>query len=229
MRSADITNNADDARTSLTLVGRAVRRDPAAWERLVRIYTPLVFHWTVRAGLQNADAADVVQDVFQVLAKKLPAYDPDKGAGFRAWLAGIARKKVAEFLRKRAAGPRATGGTEALRLAEQLPGEPDDETWRSIEQSGAGKLLHAALRIVREETQPRTWRAFWGMTVEGRSAEELAGELGLTRRAVRQAKYRVLQRLRDLLGGDADALGLVSGPLDDPDEENRAAAWRSGQ
>lgn len=31
-----------------------------AWKRFVRLYIPLLYHWTRRLGLQDQDAADAV-------------------------------------------------------------------------------------------------------------------------------------------------------------------------
>jgi RNA polymerase sigma-70 factor, ECF subfamily len=52
------------ADTSLSLLERL--RDqaaPADWDRLVRLYAPLLRHWLARQPLQGADADDLLQDV----------------------------------------------------------------------------------------------------------------------------------------------------------------------
>ena len=58
--------------TSISLLERL--KLPAAqesWKRFVDLYTPLLFYWARRLGLQEADAADLVQDVCALLVKKL--------------------------------------------------------------------------------------------------------------------------------------------------------------
>ena len=54
-----------------------LRQVPAAgtWERFVRLYTPLLLHWARRLGLQDHNAADLVQDVLIVLVRKLPEFE----------------------------------------------------------------------------------------------------------------------------------------------------------
>ena len=37
--------------------------DQEAWQRFVELYGPLIYAWSRRAGLQDQDAADLVQDV----------------------------------------------------------------------------------------------------------------------------------------------------------------------
>ena len=61
-------------------------------------------------------------------------------------------------------------------------------------------LLRRALELVRGEFEPATWRAFLLTAVDGRAAPDAAAELGLTPAAIRQAKSRVLRRLRQELG-----------------------------
>src|SRR5262249_18529030 len=43
--------------TSLGLLERVKACDPAAWERVVSVYGPLIDRWSRQAGLQEADAA----------------------------------------------------------------------------------------------------------------------------------------------------------------------------
>ena len=56
------------------------------------------------------------------------------------------------------------------------------------------------MSLVRDQFEERTWRAFWRVAVEDRSPSEVAEELGITANAVRQAKSRVLRRLREEMG-----------------------------
>ena len=50
------------------------------------------------------------------------------------------------------------------------------------------------------EYQERTWTAFWRLTVDGHSAADIARDLGMSANSVRQAKFRVMKRLRDEFG-----------------------------
>ncbi len=57
-------------------------------------------------------------------------------------------------------------------------------------------VLARALELVRGEFEVTTWQAFWRTTVDGQNPADVGRELGLSAGAVRQAKYRVLRRLR---------------------------------
>src|SRR5439155_1319256 len=66
--------------------------DEAAWKQFVRLYAPLLYHWARRRmGLQCQDAADLVQDVFVILVRKLPEFAYDPRQRFRGWLWTVAR------------------------------------------------------------------------------------------------------------------------------------------
>jgi len=65
-------------------------------------------------------------------------------------------------------------------------------------------VIRRALELLREEFEERTWQAFWRMAVLGQTAAEIARDLGMTKHTVRQAKYRVMRRLKLELEGLAD-------------------------
>jgi RNA polymerase sigma-70 factor (ECF subfamily) len=179
---------------SSSLLSWVRARDPNAWERLSSLYGPLVYSWARRQGLQDADAADVVQDVFATVAARIDDFRRDApGATFRGWLWVIARNKLGDHFR-RAARPQAAGGTEAQERFQQVCAPSAD----SVELPSS--LVQAALQILRTEFEDRTWQAFWRSAVDGHATADIAHDLGMTPRAVRQAKHRVLRRLRAELG-----------------------------
>lgn len=184
--------------TSASLVERLKADDPAAWERLVELYGPLVYAWCRRAGLQAADASDVTQEVFQAVAGAIDRFRRERpGDTFRGWLRVIARNKVRDHFRRNGEEVAATGGSEAHRRLEEIA---DDESELASGSGALGDLYARAVGLIRTEFAENTWRAFWRTTVDGCPASEVADELGLSPGAVRQAKYKVLRRLREELG-----------------------------
>jgi RNA polymerase sigma-70 factor (ECF subfamily) len=175
-------------------------REPDAWRRLVTLYTPLVRHWCRQAGVPEHEIADVSQEVFAAVASKLGTFQSDKpGSTFRAWMRGIARHKL--WHRARRQHERAVGGTDLQRWLHEVPAPADeDEVELSEGPAEVTGLCRRALNQVRQEFEERTWTAFWLVTIESRSPAEVALELGLTANAVRQAKSRVLRRLKEEMG-----------------------------
>jgi RNA polymerase sigma-70 factor (ECF subfamily) len=171
----------------------------AAWESFVRLYTPLLGHWARQMGLHGPDVEDLVQDVFTLLVRKLPAFRPDPRKRFQGWLWVVTTNKVRERWRRRARVRLVAPG-----VLEELPGREDAE--EAAEAEDRECLVRQALEVLRSEFQPSTWRAFWECAMGGRQAPEVATELGLSVGAVYAAKSRVFRRLR------REVEGLLNAP-----------------
>ncbi len=205
------------AATSRSLLAAVRVCEPAAWERLVALYAPLVYYWCRKLGLAEQDIADVFQDVFQAVARKMPDFHKDEpGDTFRGWLRRITTNKVRDHFRRESRRPRAVGGTTAqLRLSE-LPDIEESEQGSGQTPPAAGpdgatsvpaaeelpfrELFRRALQQIAGHFEQQTWQAFWRVVVDGKTAQEVAHELSMQPGAVRVAKSRVLHRLRKELG-----------------------------
>ncbi len=179
--------------TPVTLLERL--RQPneyAAWDRFVELYTPLLFAWTQRIGLQETDAADLVQDVFTLLIHKLPDFVYDRGKSFRGWLRTVALNQWRSDQRRK--GPAPAGAIDW----DELAAPTEEAFW---EQDYRGHLVHRAMEMMRTDFPGPTWQACWECVVNARSAAEVGIELGMTAGAVRAAKFRVLTRWRQELNG----------------------------
>ncbi len=199
--------NEKDGSTSRSLLANAKLSVPAAWERLVRLYAPLVASWCRRRGLAEQDIGDVLQDVFSAVAININSFRKERPSDtFRGWLRTITRNKISDHFRRRDSEPMAAGGSEANRYFQQLldPSTPDgsinDDENDEPENALLDNLLTMALASIRNEFQERTWRAFWSVVVEGRLASDVAADLNMSPGAIRVAKSRVLLRLRRELG-----------------------------
>lgn len=169
--------------------------DEAAWSRLINLYTPLLFGWARRQGLAEADAADLVQEVFVALLQTLPTFQYDRQKGhFRNWLRTLLLNKLRDRQRRAAREEKMLAQLEPEREA------PDAAAlfWDAEYQR---ELTGRALGLLQTDFAANTWKAFWETVVEGRPPDEIARELGLSRNAVSIARCRVLRRLREELGG----------------------------
>ncbi|MBL8796366.1 MAG: sigma-70 family RNA polymerase sigma factor [Planctomycetia bacterium] len=188
--------------TSPSLLERVRGDDAAAWDRLVKLYAPLVYCWCRRWNLQEQDTADVFQEVFLAVAKHIAAFRKDgQGGTFRGWLRTITRNKVLDHFRRQGKQPgAAAGGSEAHFQLNQLPAPDGSEDASAAESRAEQGLFQRGLEFIKGEFEERTWQAFWRTTVEGRPPKDVADELGMSAGAVRVAKFRVLHRLREELG-----------------------------
>ncbi len=183
--------------TSVSLLHRLRQgAHPRDWQRFVQLYTPLLFRWARRAGAQDADAADLVQEVLTLLLHKLPTFDYDGTRSFRSWLRTVLLNKWRDTCRHRAARPdrpddRAMGTASAR-----------DEDWEVREDRQ--RLVARALELIRADFQPHTWQAFWEFFTSGRDAAAVATDLGVRVEVIYSAKCRVLRRLRQEVEGLLD-------------------------
>lgn len=139
--------------------------------------------------------------MFRAVAAGLAGFRRDRPEDtFRGWLHGITRNKLLGHRERAGRQPRAAGGTEAHLdlhgLADPLAAPADDPDTPA--ESDA--LYRRALELVQGEFEAKTWQAFWATAVDHRAPADVAAELGVSSAAVRQAKSRVLRRLREELG-----------------------------
>src|SRR5437870_3022128 len=97
--------------------------DAAAWREFVRLYAPIIYGFARKRGLQDADAADLMQDVLRSVSGAMNRleYDPVRGT-FRGWLFTVTRNKVFNFLDSR---KRHVQGTGDSRMQQRLEGHVD--------------------------------------------------------------------------------------------------------
>src|SRR5262245_30470350 len=169
--------------------------DHEAWSQFIALYGPLVYRYARNRGLQDSDAADLTQIVFQAVAKGIQQleYDAQRGT-FRGWLFGVTRNQLRKHLERvrRTVRP---GGEEIehQEMESQTASEHEEARWQEEYER---QLFQVACARVRSEFADASWQAFWRTAVEGQSAQDVGQALQLRVGAVYTAKSRVLARLR---------------------------------
>ena len=137
--------------------------DKSSWQDFFDIYWRLIYGVARKAGLNDAEAQDVVQETMTSVAKHMPAfrYDPAIGS-FKAWLLKLTRWRIIGQLRKR--GP--------LAVHDSMPGDPVTGTVQGIADPAAGaldsmwdaeweaNLLKAAIDRVKRRLDPEKYQVF---------------------------------------------------------------------
>jgi RNA polymerase sigma-70 factor (ECF subfamily) len=149
--------------------------------------------------LQDADAADVGQDVFRTLASSIETFEHGRGGGsFRGWLWTITRTRILDFLRRHEQSVHGSGGSDAeMRLMVVADGnlasdEPTDEDDKR-------QLVRRAVELVLENFKEENRQAFLRVVVEGHRAADVARDLGISVNTVYLAKSHILRRIREEL------------------------------
>jgi RNA polymerase sigma-70 factor (ECF subfamily) len=193
--------SASFASTSPSLLDRVQRHDAAGWQRFVDLYSPLVYWWCRQSGLAADDAADVVQESFRSVLVGIGGFRPQAPGAFRGWLRAIVTNKIRDHFRRLGDKPQAVGGTEAHLEILAIPVGDAPSAGSHSDECASNSLVHRAAEMVRAEFEPHTWQAFWLTAAEGLTAVAAGRQLDMHPNAIRQAKYKVLHRLRKELDG----------------------------
>lgn len=182
-----------------TLLARARARDQAAWDRVVDLYGPLVYHWCRGAKLTADDARDVSQEVFIAVSRNLNRFRrKEEKDTFLGWLHTITDNKIRDFWRRNNKEPAAKGGSTAQAILRNTSGDPLDSC-----ESVVPEFRELYVRIagfVRHRVSDIHWEVFWRVTVQEEPASDVAELLGLERHNVYKIKSRVLRMLREEFG-----------------------------
>lgn len=182
---------------SSSLLLRVQAQEQAAWVRLVHLYSPVVYQWCRHAGLQEADALDVGQDIFEAVWRHIRDFRRDRpGDSFRAWLRTIARNKIVDHRRQRDVLRVEGYSAEQTRVYEQPQSQLPD-----ADAEGDGKetrfLCRRALALIRSEFEDKSWQAFEAVVMNDQKPADVAAALHMSVNAVYLARSRILKRLRE--------------------------------
>lgn len=164
----------------------------ASWQAIAARLRPFIAR-----RVAAADVDDVLQDVFVRVHRGLAGLRDDDR--FTAWLFQIARSSLADHARQRARHPLTDPvkdhlASEANRFADQQPVSPGDDDDREAVRA----LADCISRFVGELPPPYR-EAITLVELDGLTAREAAGRLGISISGVKSRVQRGRDRLRDLL------------------------------
>ena len=120
------------------LISDLCRRKPAAQQRLLAIYGPMVFRLVIRMVGQREDAEEIYQDVFVKALTKIDSFDSEK-ASLSTWLSRIAYHETVNYLRRSHTDLVYMDDNELSTAYEEIPDTPRDE--QSIQQLEKAMVL----------------------------------------------------------------------------------------
>jgi RNA polymerase sigma-70 factor (ECF subfamily) len=181
--------------------------DHARWNKFHQMYRGLLIGVARRAGLNDHEAEDAVQETMLAVAQKMPqfTYEPGKDS-FKGWLLQIARWKIADQFRKRAGQARhsapsdddqtqVTAGGSVSRSPQHVP-DPSasfDTLWETEFQR---LCLREALAHVQRMVNPAHYAIYHLHVIKERPAAEISRTLGVKRAQIYLAKCRVSAALK---------------------------------
>jgi RNA polymerase sigma factor (sigma-70 family) len=169
------------------------RQDHDAWREFVQLYAPLVYRFARRKGLQDADAADLTQEVLRSVSASVGTFDPQVGL-FRSWLFTLAHRRWYDLVqRSQRQTPSNNDQATVQFVIEELPAPAEEESWNKEYER---QLYTLAAENVRPKFSEATWQAFQQTAVAGKNGQEVAQALGISVAAVYLAKSRVMVKLK---------------------------------
>jgi RNA polymerase sigma-70 factor (ECF subfamily) len=178
------------------------RGDHAALAKCYDQMGTVVFSLAIRMLRDRPAAEDVTQDIFVQVWRQAGNYDPARG-GPEAWIMMIARTRILDRLRSRSAG------VVLKPVGDNLPDAPAAEDWPddlAISREDAVNVRLALSELPSDQKSAIELAFFDGLThVE--ISEKLSVPLGTIKTRIRLGLMKIRDRLRELMGESADALG----------------------
>jgi RNA polymerase sigma factor (sigma-70 family) len=177
------------------LLAGCLRGESASWDALIDRYDGLIYSIPLKYGLSEADSADVFQSVCVTLLEKLHTVRAPRGLA--AWIITTTnRQSLAVTRQRRREHNRSVG--EAFVVPERGVPDPDllpEEELLALERQ---RVVRAALNELPGNCR-RLIEALFSESVEPRSYQQLAGELGVPMNSLGPTRTRCLEKLRRVL------------------------------
>jgi RNA polymerase sigma factor (sigma-70 family) len=179
--------------------------DDASWRVFFDTYWRLIYNTAIKAGLNDAEAQDVVQDTVISVLKSMPnfRYDPSKGT-FKGWLLRLTQRRIVDQGRKRQKGPgdfqqrdfhgRADDDTDLLERIPDPTGGQMEAIWDAEWEQN---LLAAALERTKAKVDLKHYQIFDLYVVKGWKVTEIARVMRVNPAQVYLIKHRIQKLLKD--------------------------------
>lgn len=173
--------------------------DQQSWQQFFDTYGKLLYGVAIKAGLNETEAQDVVQETVLAVAKKMPEfnYDPSVGS-FKSWLLLITRRRITDHWRKRGRQPATPNAGKAVgedtartSTIDRIPDEHNMEIDLIWDDEWQKNLFHTAIQRVRGKVDPKQFQIFDSYVLKQWSVKEVKKILGVSATQVYLAKHRI--------------------------------------
>jgi RNA polymerase sigma-70 factor (ECF subfamily) len=183
--------------TRRTLLSRLKQWDDhESWQDFFNTYWKLIYGVALRAGLDELEAQDVVQDTVVSVAKQMPnfKYNPAVGS-FKTWLLLITRRRINDHLRKQYRRVKvddlAAGETSQTARIARIPDPTSldldaiwDEEWKR-------QLFDAAVQRVKNQVDAKQFQIFDCYVLKEWPVKDVASTFSVTPNQIYVLKHRI--------------------------------------
>lgn len=197
MRADDPLPVADEVNTRHSLISRLRDlEDKESWQDFFDTYWKLIYSVARKAGLNEQEAEEVVQETTMAVAKYIQDYQYDpKVCSFKSWLMHKTQWRIIDQVRKRpphfVERFRTASDTSSTPLVERIA-DPEtlelDSVW---EKEWEKNLVDAAMQRVKRRIKPDHYQIFYLSAVRNLSARRVADTIGVNLAQVYLVRHRV--------------------------------------
>jgi RNA polymerase sigma factor (sigma-70 family) len=201
-QTAHTVKHGDFLRTRHSLLKRLRNwGDQASWQDFFDIYWKFIYGLARKAGLNDAEAQEVVQETVISVAKKIKDFQTDAQRGsFKAWLTHTTRWRIADQFAKRSPGaespPSPSGTSTSTATVERVPDPASLELEKSWDNEWKQNLLETALAKAKATVDADTYQMFYLHIIRQWPATKVAATVGVKLKRVYYAKSKVSRLLQ---------------------------------
>jgi RNA polymerase sigma factor (sigma-70 family) len=175
--------------------------DRESWRVFFDTYWTLIYNTAIKAGLNDAEAQDAVQETLISVMKSMPKfqYDAKKGS-FKGWLLNLTRWRISDQFRKRQRGiehqrldPNASDETATI---ERVPGTAEQALEAVWDEEWERNLVGAAIERVKKKVDPQQFQLFDLYVLKKWTVLKVAQTLRVNPGRVYLSKHRINQLIR---------------------------------
>ncbi|MEM9588045.1 MAG: sigma-70 family RNA polymerase sigma factor [Planctomycetota bacterium] len=183
-----------DTRPSI-LIRLRDHSDREAWQEFEAVYRGVIRRMAKRFGLQDADAADLGQEVLIRVSNHIDRFEHQRTqARFRTWLGRLIRSAIVDQHRRRS-----RDRVEIQGCADSSGFDPPDEAAfrQTLADEYRKEVFHWAADRVRSEFTESSWQAFWRTAVHDEPVDQVARQMQRSAGAIYTSRSRVMKRIRE--------------------------------
>ena len=170
--------------------------DRDSWKDFFETYWKLIYRTALQAGLNDAEAQDVVQETVLSVAKVMPDFKYQAATGsFKHWLLQLTGWRIADQFRKRRPGTASEqrgaedpAGTTTL---ERIPDPVGSELNSVWDEEWEKNLMEGALERVKRQVDAKQYQMFDFYVLQRWPVKKVAHTLGVSSGRVYMAKHRI--------------------------------------
>jgi RNA polymerase sigma-70 factor (ECF subfamily) len=183
--------------------------DQESWKVFFDTYWKLIYGAAIKAGLNDAEAQDVVQETVMAVLKSMPTFEYEtKDGSFKSWLLQLTRWRISDQLRRREPGmerPDGAAGTSAQMAEIDLLVDPAaHELETAWDREWETNLMEAAIEKVKRKVRAEDYQVFdlyvfkeWPVSRVARTLHINPGKVYLVKHRIGNLIKKEVNRLRE--------------------------------